>query len=119
VTYKGVPVFVYGRGDLGRSPVYTQTDLNFTQSISLPRNMRLNVQFNIDNLFDQMTETGKAVAQYRDALVLSSDAEFFGGFDTVSKMATRSPVGRPNATYNQASSFQGARSARISLKLTF
>ena len=119
VTYKGVPVFVYGRGDLGRSPAYTQTDLNFTQSFSLPRSMRLNVQFNIDNLFDQMTETGKAVAAYRDALVLPSDTVFFSGFDTAARLAAQGTAGRPNATYNQASAFQGARSARLSIKLTF
>lgn len=119
VTYKGVPVFVYGRNDIGRSPVYTQTDLNFTQSISLPRNMRMNLQFNIDNLFDQMTETTKFATAYRDALVLKDDNEFFGGFDTASKMATRSPVGRPDPRYKQASGYQGARAARFSVKFTF
>jgi len=119
VTYKGVPVFVYGRNDIGRSPVYTQTDLNFTQSISLPRNMRMNLQFNIDNLFDQMTETAKFAAAYRDALVLKDDNEFFAGFDTAAKMTTRSPVGRPDPRYKQASGYQGARSARFSVKITF
>lgn len=119
VTYKGVPVFVFGRNDLGRSPAFTQVDLNFTQSFSLPRNMRALVNFNIDNLFDQMVETTKATAAYRDALVLTSDTEFFAGFSTVAKMATRSPVGRPNATYNLASGYQGARSARLSVRFTF
>lgn len=119
VTYKGVPVFVFGRNDLGRSPVYTQTDLNFTQSVKLPRNMRLQAQFNIDNLFDQMTATTRFATAYRDALVLANDQAFFAGFDTVSSMANRTPVGRPDPRYKQNSGFQGARSARFSVKLTF
>lgn len=119
VTYKGVPVFVFGRNDLGRSPFFTQTDLNFTQSFGLPRNIRVLAQFTIDNLFDQMTETAKFATAYRDALVLASDTVFFSGFDTVTSMANRTPVGRPDPRYKQASSFQGARSARLSVKVTF
>lgn len=119
VTYKGVPVFVFGRNDLGRSPVFTQTDLNFTQSFKLPRNMRILAQFNIDNLFDQMTATTLFATAYRDALVLANDQAFFAGFNTVSSMATRTPVGRPDPRYKMESGYQGARSARLSVKFTF
>ena len=119
VSYKGVPVFVFGRGDLGRSPFFTETALNFTQNFKLPRQMNILAQFTIDNLFDQMTETTKFATAYRDALVLANDTAFFNGFDTVSSMATRNPVGRPDPRYKQASGYQGARSARLSLKFTF
>jgi hypothetical protein len=119
VTYKGVPVFVYGRGDIGRAPMFNQTDLNFTQSFSLPRNMRLNVQFNIDNLFDQMIVTGLSNAAYRDAIVLTSDTQFFAGFSTPAVVAAMSAPARPDPRYKLASSWQGARAARLSLKFTF
>lgn len=119
VTYKGVPVFVYGRNDIGRAPMYNQTDLNFTQSFSLPRNMRLNAQFNIDNLFDQMTVTGYSAAAYRDAMVLTSDTQFFAGFSTPAVVAAMSTPARPDPRYKLASSWQGARAARLSLKFTF
>jgi hypothetical protein len=118
VTYKGVPVFVFGRGDLGRSPMFTQTDLNFTQNFTFRRTSLL-VVFNIDNLFDQDTELTKAVTKYRDALVLPSDTVFFGGFDTTARVAAMATPARPNDTYNKATSFQGARSARLSVKFTF
>jgi hypothetical protein len=135
VTYKSVPVFVYGRGDLGRSPAQSQTDLNFAHSFRLPRNMRAIVQFNIDNLFDQDTWTTLATAPYRDALTLpricrsasdrTCDGAFFEGFDVVTAMANRvttsgapSP-GRPNDTYNKPNGFQGARSARLMVKFVF
>ena len=90
-----------------------------TSGAKLPRQMNILAQFTIDNLFDQMTETTKFATAYRDALVLANDTAFFNGFDTVSSMATRNPVGRPDPRYKQASGYQGARSARLSLKFTF
>jgi outer membrane receptor protein involved in Fe transport len=119
VTYKGVPVFVFGRGDMGRSPMFNQTDLNFTQNFKLPRNMNLLVQFNIDNLFDQDTEITRFATRYRDQLVLPNDSVFFAGFDTTARVAAMATPARPNAQYGQANSFQGARSARLFAKFTF
>ena len=119
VSYKGVPVFVFGRGDMGRSPMFNQTDLNFTQNIKLPRNMNVLVVFNIDNLFDQDTELTRFATKYRDALVLPSDDVFFAGFDTTARVAAMATPARPNAQYNQANSFQGARQARLSVRFTF
>jgi hypothetical protein len=136
VTYKSVPVFYAGRGDLGRSPTYNQTDLNFTHRFRLPHRLRADVQLNIDNLFDQMIWTTLATTPYRDALtlprvcrsasdVIACDDAFFSGFDLATAMANRvdtagrpSP-GRPNKTYNQPTTFQSARAARLMMKLLF
>jgi Carboxypeptidase regulatory-like domain/TonB dependent receptor len=119
VTYKGVPVFVFGRGDMGRSPMVNYTDLNFTQNFKLPRNMNVQLQFNIDNLFDQDTELTKFATKYRDALVLPSDAVFFAGFDTTARVAAMATPARPNDQYGKANSFLGARSARFQAKFSF
>ncbi|HEX7779666.1 MAG TPA: hypothetical protein VF424_10525, partial [Vicinamibacterales bacterium] len=129
VTYKSVPVFYAGRGDLGRSPTYSQTDLNFTHRFRLPKNLRADLQLNIDNLFDQDTWTTLATAPYRDSLTLprvcrsatdiGCDDVFFKGFDLTAAMAARSPAGRPNKTYNQPNAFQSARGARLMMKLLF
>jgi hypothetical protein len=119
VTYKGVPVFVYGRGDMGRSPMFSQTDLNFTQNFKLPRNMNVLVQFNIDNLFDQDTELTQFATRYRDQLVLPNDTVFFGGFDTAARVAAMTTPARPDDRYGKANSFLGARSARLFAKFTF
>jgi outer membrane receptor protein involved in Fe transport len=136
VTYKSVPVFFTDRGDLGRSPAISQTDLNFAHTFRLPKNTRATVQFNIDNLFDQDTWTTLATTPYRDALTLprvcrstrpndTCDGAFFDGFDLATAMAARvdnqgrpSP-GRPNDTYGKQSGFQGARTARLSFKFLF
>lgn len=70
VTYQGVPVDVFGRGDLGRSPMLSQTDLLLSHDVRLPKGMRASFQVNINNLFDQDTWTTIGTAAYRDALVL-------------------------------------------------
>jgi hypothetical protein len=129
VSYKSVPVFYAGRGDLGRSPTYSQTDLNFTHRFRLPKNLRADIQFNIDNLFDQDTWTTLATTPYRDSLTLprvcrsatdiGCDDVFFNGFDLAAAMAARTPAGRPNKTYNQPNAFQSARGARLMMKLLF
>src|SRR5215471_11234796 len=49
----GINFFPYGRGDLGRTPFYTQTDLLVQQRIPLGERARLLVGANIINLFDQ------------------------------------------------------------------
>ena len=43
ITYKSVPVFDEARGDLGRTPIFTQTDLILQHDFPLPGRTRLNV----------------------------------------------------------------------------
>ena len=133
VTYQGVPVDVFGRGDLGRSPMLSQTDLLISHDLRLPRNTRLSLQVNVTNLFDQATWTSIGTAPYRDALVLPAipgnagpAPAFFtnpNGFDTVATMAAlnaaSSTAGRKNPLYKLPAGFQGPRSIRLFAKFTF
>lgn len=54
------PQIFLGRGDLGRSPMYTQTDLGVTHRYRFGNENRLTMAFDINflNLFDQATVTG-------------------------------------------------------------
>lgn len=54
------PQIFLGRGDLGRSPVYSQTDLSVTHRIRVGSENRYTMafDFNVLNLFDQATVTG-------------------------------------------------------------
>jgi hypothetical protein len=51
------PVFVNGRGDLGRTPFLSQTDMVVSHEIKLPNseNKKLRFEFNMLNLFNQKT----------------------------------------------------------------
>jgi len=53
------PQIFYGRGDLGRSPMYTQTDFNVTHRYRFGRDNRFSAAFDLNflNLFDQDTLT--------------------------------------------------------------
>jgi hypothetical protein len=54
-TLNGIEVMVNGRGDLGRTPVLSTTDLLAAHQINLGRRKRLRVELNVLNLFDQKT----------------------------------------------------------------
>lgn len=131
ITYQGVPVFYKGRGDLGRSPMLSQTDLLISQDVKLPRNMRMSLQANVTNLFDQMTWTAIGVSPYRDALVIPAipgnpgpaPAFFAGPFNAdaiqAANNAASATTGRRSPLYKLPSAYQGARSIRLFAKITF
>jgi hypothetical protein len=129
-------VFVNGRGDLGRTPMLTQTDLFLQQSVRIPwsrSNAQINV--NITNLWDQETILDYNDAPYRDAFVppgLSAkgsstqlspqDQFFFQGFDVgqlANAMRTAGATMRDNPLYLKPSSFLGRRDIRIGFKFSF
>lgn len=54
-TSNGTQVFVNGRGDLGRTPFLTQTDLVVGHEINIKEGKKLRFEFNAINLFNQQT----------------------------------------------------------------
>jgi hypothetical protein len=52
-TTSGVPVFVEGRGNLGRTDALTQTDLLLSHEIAVGGSKKLRIEFNGLNLFNQ------------------------------------------------------------------
>lgn len=48
---------VNGRGDMGRTPVLTRTDLLLSHEVSLADRKRLRLELNVQNLFNQKTAT--------------------------------------------------------------
>jgi hypothetical protein len=57
MTTDQIPVFVNGRGDLGRTPVLSRTDLLVSHEFRLVNNRRLRLELNVLNLFNQKTAT--------------------------------------------------------------
>ena len=131
VSYKSVPVMLYGQSDLGRTPLYNNTDLNFSQSFDIPKSrFRVTAQFVIVNVFDQDFPTAIFTSPWRDSLVLPNDGgtlnagPFFAGFDAAAVQAARfaasnGTLGRPDPRYGLDSSYRGARSARFYVRLQF
>ena len=114
----GLNFFPYGRGDLGRTPFYTQTDLLAQQRIPLPGSrVHLVVGANVINLFDQKRITLKQTTPYRDAFSVP-DVQFFAGFDPVAYAAS-TPGIRVDPRFGQASQFQPRRAITMQAKITF
>ncbi len=56
-TINGIPVYVEGRGDMGRTPLFNQTDLMVAHEFKLGKSevRKLRFEFNMINLFNQKT----------------------------------------------------------------
>jgi hypothetical protein len=50
-----IPIYVNGRGDMGRTPVFSQTDLVVAHEVKMGESKRLRFQFEMFNLFNQKT----------------------------------------------------------------
>jgi outer membrane receptor protein involved in Fe transport len=117
VTYKSVPVFDEARGNLGRTPVFSQTDLLFQHELRMPGQTRLNVGVNVINLFDQETETRVFQARLRDQIAGINDAQFFQGFDWSALAQSRNL--RPDPRFNLTDQYLNARSIRVQARFSF
>ena len=87
-TTNTIPVFVNGRGDMGRTPALTRTDLLVSHEVSMIGNRRVRFELNVINLFNQKTAThifnalnkGSGLARADSAIDLSS-TDLAGGYD--------------------------------------
>ncbi|MBI3698789.1 MAG: TonB-dependent receptor [Acidobacteria bacterium] len=113
VIYQSAPTFPYGRGDLGRTPVFTQTDLGIHHSVKLRERATLKFEADIRNLFNQAAVISR-VTQINRASAISEARlpvnKFFAGYklsDFVFPGSTVPPYnpiyGLPGASYRAGS----------------
>ena len=116
---KGIPFFPFGRGDLGRTPMLTETRLLIQHDFRIWGEKTINIGLDIQNLFDQKTVTRRATTPYRDGFNVTDEAFFSGTFDPVA-MANAAPTTyRPNATFNLPDQYQLRREMRLQLRYSF
>ncbi len=134
---RAIPVFVYGRGDLGRSPMFSQTDLQATQEFKFGKRYRVAVMANVDNLFDQKIWTNYyspnlyGPQRWRDSITLTmppvegdltTAAVLYQPYDPDAIAAWYRGKGstlRDNPLFKTPGYFQGRRQIRLSAKITF
>jgi hypothetical protein len=84
VIYLSAPTFPFGRGDMGRTDAYVQTDLNLSHSFNISKGARLRFEANVRNLFDQAGVISR-VTQYNRAGAISAAqlplSRFFSGYN--------------------------------------
>jgi hypothetical protein len=118
VSGSAFPVQYLGRGSDGRTPTYSQVDLNVRHEFRLGGSKMLAVEANIDNVFDQDAVTNRFVTQLASgqAINLSPEA-FFLGFNTAQLIAAQKIPLDPR--FLMDSGFQGGRSIRFGARFRF
>ena len=115
--------YPFGRGDLGRHEMVTQTDLYAEYNFKLAGDYKAQFNINVTNLWDQDTCVQKSRYLERDALNISDD-ELYELYRTGQPVPVMDMVGdgtgvRISDFYLKERFFQGTRSIRLGFKLTF
>lgn len=126
------PQIFLGRGDLGRSPAFSQTDLNMTHRYKFGKDSRYTMAFdlNFTNLFDQSTVTGiyttvnpSTAPVNASALGLSQVAYANGYTDGSLLNAIQARIAsqpdRSDIRYKQPFLYQGPRTVRLGFRFLF
>jgi outer membrane receptor protein involved in Fe transport len=121
---------VNGRGDLGRSPVLTRTDLLVSHELSLADRKRLRFELNVQNLFNQKTAThifnylnkgAPAGGQTRAADAIDfSDVNLAAGYDyNALILATQEGAAAFDPRYRMEDLFNPGLQGQFSVKFIF
>jgi hypothetical protein len=131
------PTIFLRRGDLGRSPTFSQTDFNITHRYRFGRDSRFTLvgDFNILNLFDQDTVTGVFTAISTPQSVITGStfgfpnngAAFTNALTSGQFLSqinaylngTPTVLNRKDARYGQPNAFQAPRLVRFGFRLLF
>jgi hypothetical protein len=126
------PQILFGRGDLGRSPVYSQTDFNVTHRYRFGRDTRFTMafDFNVINLFDQKTVTGiyptmnPSGARVNYAALGLTPVQYANGYTTgaiLNQILDRinAQADRQDLRYKSPQVYQSPRAIRFGMRLLF
>jgi len=146
ITVVATSIPLIKRGDLGRTPAFTQTDLSWTHRYRFGNdgNYSLAFDFNVLNVFNQNTVTSLTTSRYRTTNTIGAtdiDPAYVASTQTLIPILNRilngqigtqltqlengglpSLTGRPNphsSLYGQPSGYQGIRNVRFGLRFQF
>ncbi|MGI9108198.1 MAG: TonB-dependent receptor [Pyrinomonadaceae bacterium] len=136
-TFFSASAILNGRGDLGRTEKFTQTDFGLRHKYRFGSTERLTMVFDLDilNAFNESNELGRATnfstvnfnetSLTRGGLTgIANEPQaiqrvFNGGIRDAVMRAGRDRADRPNSTFNLTNNFQGARTVRFGFRLLF
>jgi hypothetical protein len=126
-TTNQIPVLVNGRGDMGRTPTLTRTDLLVSHELSLTGSRKVRFELNMINLFNQKTAThifnnlnkGAGLARGDSAIDLSrTDLAKGYNYDALI-LASPSGANAYDPRYKQADLWQTGLQGQFSVKFLF
>jgi len=127
-TLNQIPVFVNGRGDMGRTPVLSSTNLLVSHEFGLASHgQKVRLELNVINLFNQKTAThifnnlnkGAGTARGDSAIDLSS-IDLAKGYDyNALILKSQSGVNAYDPRYGQPDLWQTGTQGQFSVKFIF
>lgn len=122
-TINGIPVYVEGRGDMGRTPMFNQTDLMVAHEFKLGKSevKKLRFEFNMINLFNQKTNM-LTMDRYNQEETSDSNGislkkvDLSKGFDWKAMVAA---AGGLDPRYGNPAVFNPGFQGRLQVKFTF
>jgi hypothetical protein len=120
-------IFVEGRGDWGRTPFFTKTDLLVSHELTMAGNRRMRLELNVLNLFNQKTarhvfnflNRGAGAARASSAIDLGA-VDLYKGYD-YKKLINATPDGANafDPRYGMQDLFEAGTQGQISVKFLF
>jgi hypothetical protein len=122
-TIHGTEIFVEGRGDMGRSPVLSSTDLLLSQEFNVIGTNRLRLELNVLNVFNQRTarHTFNYLNRRRAGAGIDlSRTNLANGYNYNAMIAARpDPAGPFNPLYGLEDLFSEGTTGHFLVKWTF
>ncbi len=126
-TVNQTEIFVEGRGDMGRTPLYSKTDLLLSHELPMAGNKRLRLELNMLNVFNQKTtrhifnylNRGAGAARASSAIDLF-DNDLYKGYDYNAMIrATSDGANAYDPRYGMADLFEAGTQGQVSVKFLF
>jgi hypothetical protein len=127
ITLNQTNLFVNGRGDMGRTPFLTRTDLLVSQEVNVLGSRRLRFELNVQNVLNQKTAThifnylnrGAGAPRSSSAINLAG-TDLTKGFDYNAMIkATSDGLNAYDPRYGKADLFQPGAQGQLSVKFLF
>ena len=126
-TVNQTEVFVEGRGDMGRTPMYNKTDLLVSHELAMAGNKRLRLELNVLNLFNQKTarhvfnylNRGAGTPRASSAIDLH-DIDLYKGYDYNALIrGTADGANAYDPRYGMDDLFEPGTQGQVSVKFLF